>query len=71
MGVTFTGLGVPQPSSATGQPGISRLAAVIPLLEGEQLLGGNWKIRPTARLYFKSKWCAIVEHAPPDLDVVR
>jgi hypothetical protein len=29
------------------------LAAVIPLIEREQLLGGNWKIRPTARLYFK------------------
>ena len=47
------------------------MAAVIPLIEREQLLGGNWKIPPTARLYFKCEWCAIVEHAPPDLDVVR
>jgi predicted phage terminase large subunit-like protein len=43
----------------------------LPLLERERLLGGNWKIRPAAGLYFKREWCPIVEHAPPDLDVVR
>jgi predicted phage terminase large subunit-like protein len=36
-----------------------------------RLLGGNWKIRPAAGLYFKREWCAIVEQAPPDLEVVR
>jgi hypothetical protein len=42
----------------------------LPLLERERLLGGNWKIRPAAGLYFKREWCTIVEHAPTYLDVV-
>jgi predicted phage terminase large subunit-like protein len=43
----------------------------LPLLERERLLGGNWKIRPAAGLYFKREWCTIVEHAPADLEIVR
>jgi predicted phage terminase large subunit-like protein len=43
----------------------------LPLLERERLLAGNWKIRPAAGLYFKREWCAIVDRAPTDLDVVR
>jgi predicted phage terminase large subunit-like protein len=43
----------------------------LPLLERERLLGGNWKIRPAAGLYFKREWCAVVDEAPADLDVVR
>ena len=37
----------------------------LPLLERERLLGGNWKIRPSAGLYFKREWCTVVD-APPD-----
>jgi predicted phage terminase large subunit-like protein len=43
----------------------------LPLLERERLLGGNWKIRPAAGLFFKREWCAVVEEAPADLDIVR
>jgi predicted phage terminase large subunit-like protein len=43
----------------------------LPLLESERLLGGNWKIRPAAGLYFKREWCAVVDQAPADLDIVR
>src|SRR5580692_3196181 len=43
----------------------------LPLLERERLLGGNWKIRPAAGLYFKRQWCAVVDEVPADLDVVR
>jgi predicted phage terminase large subunit-like protein len=43
----------------------------LPLLERERLLGGNWKIRPAAGLYFKREWCAVVDQVPADLDVVR
>src|SRR5438477_1100605 len=43
----------------------------LPLLERERLLGGNWKIRPAAGLYFKREWCAVVDEVPTDLDVVR
>ena len=43
----------------------------LPTLERERLLGGNWKIRPAAGLYFKREWCAIVDEVPADLDTVR
>jgi hypothetical protein len=39
--------------------------------ERERLLGGNWKIRPAAGLYFKREWCAVADAAPAELDVVR
>src|SRR5215469_3438395 len=42
----------------------------LPLLECERLLGGNWKIRPAAGLYFKRGWCTVVDEIPPDLDHV-
>jgi hypothetical protein len=43
----------------------------LPTLERERLLCGNWKIRPTAGLYFKREWCAVVDELPAELDVVR
>ena len=43
----------------------------LPLLERERLLGGNWKIRPAAGLYFKREWCILVDQAPAELEVVR
>jgi hypothetical protein len=43
----------------------------LPTLERERLLAGNWKIRPAAGLYFKREWCAVVDEAPADLDIVR
>jgi len=36
----------------------------LPLLEREQLLKGNWKIRPSAGMYFRSEWFEIVDAAP-------
>src|SRR5215467_6455975 len=39
----------------------------LPLLECERLLGGNWKIRPAAGLYFKREWCAVVDKVPAEL----
>ena len=43
----------------------------LPTLERERLLGGNWKIRPAAGLYFKRDWCTVVDEVPADLDIVR
>jgi predicted phage terminase large subunit-like protein len=43
----------------------------LPTLERERLLGGNWKIRPAAGLYFKREWCTVVDEVPADLDTVR
>jgi hypothetical protein len=42
----------------------------LPTLERERLLGGSWKIRPAAGLYFKRDWCTVIDAAPVDLDIV-
>ena len=42
---------------------------LLPVLEREPLLGGNWKIRPAARLYFKRERCAVVDEVPSVPDV--
>lgn len=39
----------------------------LPLVERERLLGGNWKIRPSAGLYFQRSWCEMVDAAPSGL----
>jgi len=43
----------------------------LPLVERERLLGGNWKIRPAAGLYFRRAWCEVVDAAPAGLREVR
>jgi hypothetical protein len=35
----------------------------LPTLERERLLGGNWKIRPTAGQFFKREWGTVVDQA--------
>ncbi|WP_158914066.1 phage terminase large subunit [Caulobacter sp. S45] len=42
-----------------------------PTVERERLLGGNWRIRPAAGLYFQRGWCRIVDAAPASLRIVR
>jgi hypothetical protein len=39
----------------------------LPTLKRERRLGGNWKIRLAAGLYFKREWCAVVDHPPRSL----
>jgi predicted phage terminase large subunit-like protein len=45
----------------------------LPLVEKERLLGGNWKIKPAAGLYFKREWFAdkFVDEAPKCQRYVR
>jgi predicted phage terminase large subunit-like protein len=45
----------------------------LPLVEKERLLGGNWKIKPAAGLYFKRGWFAdkFVDEAPKCSRYVR
>lgn len=43
----------------------------LPTVERERLLGGNWKIRPAAGLYFRREWVQIVDAAPTDCRWVR
>lgn len=44
----------------------------LPRVERERLLGGNWKVRPAAGMYFRRSWCEVVDVEPADMvDVVR
>lgn len=43
----------------------------LPLVDREQLLGGNWKIKPAAGLLFKERWFHYVKAAPANRKKVR
>lgn len=40
-------------------------------VERARLLGGNWKVRPAAGLYFQRSWVRVVDVAPVDLEIAR
>jgi len=75
----------PRPKSVTFIPGkltdnkalmeadpdyLSNLQALA-VVEQARLLGGNWKIRPSAGLYFRRIWVTLVDAAPANMDIVR
>lgn len=52
-------------------PGYMASLLALPTVERERLLGGNWKIRPAAGLYFQRAWCQVVDAVPNDMRIVR
>lgn len=52
-------------------PGYMASLMALPTVERERLLGGNWKIRPAAGLYFRREWVTAVDVAPADIRWVR
>jgi predicted phage terminase large subunit-like protein len=52
-------------------PGYMASLMALPTVERERLLGGNWKIRPAAGLYFRRAWVTAVDAAPADCRWVR
>ncbi len=52
-------------------PGYLANLKALPLVERKRLLEGNWKIRPSAGLYFRVEWFEVIEAAPADLKIVR
>ena len=46
-------------------PGYRANLLALPVVERERLLGGNWKIKPAAGLYFKREWFIKVPKLPP------
>lgn len=52
-------------------PGYMANLMALPTVERERLLGGNWKIRPAAGLYFRREWCAVVDAVPYNIRWVR
>jgi len=52
-------------------PGYRANLMALDPVERERLLGGNWKIRPSAGLYFQRHWCEQVEAIPVGTRFVR
>jgi len=53
-------------------PGYLANLKALPLVERERLLGGNWKVRKSAGMYFRRHWTPIVEAVPASgVDWVR
>lgn len=48
----------------SADPGYMASLLALPMVERERLLGGNWKIRPAAGLYFQRSWCRMVDAVP-------
>lgn len=40
-------------------------------VERARLLGGNWKIRPAAGLYFRRQWVRVIQSPPPGMQEIR
>lgn len=58
------------PTLTKADPGYRAKLMMQPLVERERLLGGNWKIRPTAGLYFRDEWFPRRDRLPPDSEIV-
>lgn len=49
------------PALMKADPGYLANLRALPEVEQQRLLGGNWKIRPAAGMYFKRTWCEVIE----------
>jgi predicted phage terminase large subunit-like protein len=52
-------------------PGYHANLMAMPRVDRERLLGGNWKIRPAAGLYFQRTWCQVVDAVPASCSWAR
>ena len=52
-------------------PGYRANLLALPRVERERLLGGNWKVRPAAGLYFRRDKCQVIDAIPNGTDFVR
>lgn len=52
-------------------PGYRANLLALPRVERERLLGGNWKVRPSAGLYFRREYVEIVDAIPTGTEFVR
>ncbi len=59
------------PALMKADPGYLANLRALPNVEQQRLLGGNWKIRPAAGLYFNRAWCEIVDAVPTAVKRVR
>jgi predicted phage terminase large subunit-like protein len=59
------------PALVAADPGYRANLLALPTVERERLLNGNWKIRPSAGLYFQRAWVETIDAAPAGLKIVR
>jgi len=59
------------PALMAADPGYMASLLALPTVERERLLGGNWKIRPAAGLYFQRGWCEVIDTVPAGTRWVR
>ena len=59
------------PALMAADPGYLANLQALGSVEQARLLGGNWKVRPAAGLYFKRHWCPIVDALPAGIRLVR
>ena len=52
-------------------PGYRANLLALPKVERERLLGGNWKVRPSAGAYFRRQWCRVIDAVPANTSFVR
>ena len=57
------------PALTKADPGYRANLMAMSRVERERLLGGNWKIKPAAGLYFKRHEVTIVDSVPDDVEV--
>jgi predicted phage terminase large subunit-like protein len=59
------------PALMAADPGYLANLMALGAVERARLLGGNWKVRPAAGLYFKRHWCQIVDVLPAGVVLKR
>jgi len=59
------------PTLTRMDPGYRANLMAMPTVERERLLMGNWRIRPSAGLYFNRSWIRVVDIAPRCHTIVR
>ena len=59
------------PALTRSDPNYLSNLMILPAVERERLLNGNWKIVPSAGLYFNRSWCQVVDIMPVCTKMVR
>lgn len=59
------------PTLAKGDPSYRSNLLALQKVERERLLSGNWKVRPSAGLFFQRLWCGMVDAIPAGTVFVR
>jgi predicted phage terminase large subunit-like protein len=59
------------PALTSSDPGYLSNLLALPQVERERLLKGNWRVRPSAGLYFNRRWVPVVDVHPQVVQMAR